>query len=390
MKINPGGRLAPESIIGRDDEVRRFWQVLDRQSLILTGERRLGKSHVMWKMESEGFGNYMAVYQDLEAVHSTTDFIRSIYRAVKDRLTKFGQAKATFLGAWEALAPKKLKDLDLPTAADNWNALIRGAIADIESAAGDGSVLLMWDEFPLMLDNISKTEGPEKAIQILDTLRELRQTHRDKLRFMFTGSIGLHIVLKSLRKAGHSNASVNDMLSETLPPMQEKWAIKLAEELINTIAPDIETKTEIANEIYENVGGFPYYIHHILDRIQIKGDPITRELIRQIVSELIHADNDPAHLNYYAERITTYYESSDAILAFSILDILAQEDGELGFDDILNRVRHIQVEAKDEEVREVIQLLRKDHYITLISKGEDVRYGFRWVLIKQWWRKARS
>ena len=390
MKINPGGRLAPESIIGRNDEVRRFWQILERQSLILTGERRLGKSHVMWKMESEGFGKYMAVYQDLEAVHSTTDFIRSIYRGVHERLTQFGKLKSSALGIWDALSPKKYKELELPNAANNWNALLRGAIADIEKAAEDGNVLLMWDEFPLMLDNISKSEGPEKAIQILDTLRELRQTHRDKLRFMFTGSIGLHIVLKSLRKAGHSNASVNDMHSETLPPMQKKWALKLAEELINTIAPELESKTEIANEIYASVGGFPYYIHHVLDQIQVKGEPITNELVKEIVAELIHADNDPAHLNYYAERITTYYGESDAKYAFSILDILANEDDSLAFEEILNRVRHKHVEAKDEEIREVIQLLRKDHYITQRSKEDEVQYDFRWVLIKQWWRKARS
>ncbi len=389
MKINPGGRLAPENIIGRDAEVGRFWEILERQSLILTGERRLGKSHVMWKMEADGHGSFVAIYQDLEAVHSTTEFIRSIYRAISDRLTRFGKLKAFAIGAWQTLAPKRLKELELPSAAENWNVLMRGAIADIESAAGVGSVLLMWDEFPLMLDNIAKSEGPEKAIQILDTLRELRQTHRDKLRFMFTGSIGLHIVLKSLRKAGHSNASVNDMHPETLPPMQEEWAITLAAELLKTIAPDLESRSEIANEIFENVGGFPYYIHHVLDQIQIKGKPITNELVKEIVSELILADNDPAHLNYYAERITTYYDQSDAEHAFAILDIMANEEA-LPFDEILNRVRHKHPEAKDEEIRGVIQLLRKDHYITLLNGDHDLRYDFRWVLIKRWWRKARS
>ena len=390
MKINPGGRLAPESIIGREDEVARFWEILERQSLILTGERRLGKSHVMWKMEAEGFRNFVAIYQDLEAVHSTTDFIRSIYRAVSDRLTKYGKLKAFGVGVWQTLVPEKLKELDLPTAAKNWNLLLRNAIADIEQAAGEGSALLMWDEFPLMLDNIAKSEGAEKAIQILDTLRELRQTHRDKLRFMFTGSIGLHIVLKSLRKAGHSNASVNDMHSETLPPMQEEWAIRLAEELLSSIAPDLETKSEIAKTTYTHVGGFPYYIHHVLDQVQVKGKQITNSLIEEIVSDLIFADNDPAHLNYYAERITTYYDSNDAKVAFAALDVLANNEP-LTFDEIANQLRHKFPKATDEEIRGVILLLRKDHYITLIKSATgDVQYDFRWVLIKQWWSKARS
>ena len=33
MQINPGGRLNTEDVIGRDDEIARYWRVIERQGL---------------------------------------------------------------------------------------------------------------------------------------------------------------------------------------------------------------------------------------------------------------------------------------------------------------------------------------------------------------------
>ena len=43
MQINPGGRLNTEDVIGRDAEISRYWRVLERQGLVLSAERRIGK-----------------------------------------------------------------------------------------------------------------------------------------------------------------------------------------------------------------------------------------------------------------------------------------------------------------------------------------------------------
>ena len=50
MNINPGGRLELNEIVGRDELIERCWEILERQGLILTGERRIGKSHIVFKM----------------------------------------------------------------------------------------------------------------------------------------------------------------------------------------------------------------------------------------------------------------------------------------------------------------------------------------------------
>ncbi len=82
MQINPGGRLDTKDLIGRDDEIARFWRVLERQGLVISAERRIGKTHIVWKMRDECRPGYVPFYQDLERVHTTAELARSIYRTV--------------------------------------------------------------------------------------------------------------------------------------------------------------------------------------------------------------------------------------------------------------------------------------------------------------------
>ncbi len=83
MKINPGGRLDIADVMGRNSEIARYWNVLDRQGLIISAERRIGKTHIILKMREECPSGYQPFYQDLEAVHSIADLIRSIYIAAQ-------------------------------------------------------------------------------------------------------------------------------------------------------------------------------------------------------------------------------------------------------------------------------------------------------------------
>ena len=59
MQINPGGRLDIRDVVGRDDEIARYWDVLARQGLVLSAERRIGKTHIALKMRDECRNGYL-------------------------------------------------------------------------------------------------------------------------------------------------------------------------------------------------------------------------------------------------------------------------------------------------------------------------------------------
>jgi hypothetical protein len=304
MRINPGGMLDPKEIVGRDREIARYWSVLGRQGLLLGGERRIGKTHILRKMHEEGHPGFVTVYQELEGIQSLSELVRELYHAVSALLRGAGKLKAATLDMWESLVPPQIKSFDLPQVKDNWKALLKGAITDaLKVVPPDDKLVLIWDEFPLMVHNIKVREGAESAIQLLDVLRHIRQTEpgAGRLRLLLTGSIGLHHVLKSLRAEGNANAPMNDMLGETVPPMSEEDAFTLATRLLGEIDPEAtraERFVPLAREMFRVVGGFPFYLQHVADRLsQLERPPAVKD-VDAAVEDLVLAAADPGNFNY--------------------------------------------------------------------------------------------
>ena len=62
MQINPGGRLNTRDVVGRDNEIARYWRVLERQGLVISAERRIGKTHIVLKMRDECRSGFLPFY----------------------------------------------------------------------------------------------------------------------------------------------------------------------------------------------------------------------------------------------------------------------------------------------------------------------------------------
>ena len=162
----------------------------------------------------------------------------------------------------------------------------------------------MWDEFPLMLYNLRKREGADKAIQLLDTLRYLRATY-PRLRFLFTGSIGLHLALKSLRAEGNANSPFNDVQTELVPPLSEADAAALIANLCDALRHKPEEPGEIADRASALLGGFAYHIHHCFDQLDQLGRSATATDVDAAVETVATGSTDPAHIGYTGSRPTT-------------------------------------------------------------------------------------
>ena len=389
MQINPGGRLDIDDVVGRDHEIDRYWHVLERQGLILSAERRIGKTHILLKMSDECQPGYLPFYQDLESVHSVADLIRSIYTAVDHSLRTVPGLKA-HIAKWSGLLPKKIAGVDLPTAEATWPVLLADAFDDLVRIADGARVLMLWDEFPLMLYNLQRAGDHDIAIRLLDHLRALRLTHAGHIQFLFTGSIGLHLVLRSLREAGNANDPVNDMLSLTVPPMADVHTTQLAAALLaetRAAPPDIPG---LAARIVAEVGGFPYYVHHVVDQLDQLRRPPTLDDISATVDGLVNDPHDPANIRYYVNRMSQYYTDGQRALALLALDMIAQQPVPVSVPALLNLCRHHEPSVDDEPFRDVLALLAEDHYIEPASTSGPAAYDFRWQLVKRWWKRTRT
>ncbi len=66
MKTNPGGQLSVNEIIGRELISQTIRDILQKQSVIMTAERRIGKTSIMTILEEKPEKNWIPIYSDLE------------------------------------------------------------------------------------------------------------------------------------------------------------------------------------------------------------------------------------------------------------------------------------------------------------------------------------
>ena len=387
MRANPGGQIAATDVIGRGSLITRLWKVLSRQSVLLTAERRVGKTTVLKKMQQECPAGILVFYRDLEGVRTPLEFVQKVVEDVDGSLSRENRGMSRARALIGSLSGFELGSvIKFPPAADqDWKTLLDATLADLVSFQRQ-PVLFFWDEIPMMLYNLKVRFGEQIAMDVLDSLRALRQQH-GSVRMVFTGSIGLHNVLSSLKRGGYANDPVNDMLTVDLASLSEGDARTLARRLVDgeeLRAPDPDV---LAAHVAESVDRLPFYIHHVADSLT-EEEHHTPAAVDEIVARCLTAAQDPWHFRHYVERIGTYYDGAEAEIAFAVLDRLATDDGDLPFTELRNAVDAQRPGIGKQEVHDTLDLLKRDHYV--VQNPRDGAYRFRVPIIRRWWRLHRG
>lgn len=396
MRANPGGGIAPEDVVGRDKLVKRLWATLQQQSLVLVAERRMGKTTVLKKMEAESPESMVVCYRDTESVSSPVEFVERVAQDVERHLNAAQNTARRAKALLDSWGGGQILGVKFPQrAAEHWKALLEEVLGDLADHTREKAILF-WDELPLMLQKIARATDETVAMDLLDTLRGLRQTY-PALRMVYTGSIGLHHVLSALRGRGVSTSPVNDMQTLEVPPLEGLDARYLAAELIrgeDLVGEEIE---ETATVIADLVDGVPFYIHHVAAAMANRGEPATPSRAEQIVAELLVDAQDPWDLQHYRLRLSDYYDER-AVVALAVLDELAVTPDTVTFDDLHGRLRMSLppgqpaaqgiLDGDKETLRSLVKLMQRDHYLR--QQPHDGTYGFRFNLIKRWWALDRG
>jgi hypothetical protein len=225
-------------------------------------------------------------------------------------------------------------------------------------------------------------------VEVLDTLRSLRQEHPD-LRMVFSGSIGLHHVLDGIRDGKMSSEPVNDMYQVEVPPLAREDAIRLALELIRGQGLPSGNPGQSAEVIVSEADCFPFYIHHVVAGLRKDKLPAEPDAIRELVRRHLVDPNDPWALGHYRSRIKAYYKKgTNARLVGLILDTLATAEEPLAVPQLQTAINGVAAgfDDRDELVR-VLRLMERDHYLVRDTGG---RIGFRFPLIRRWWKLDRG
>ncbi|MDH4146779.1 MAG: hypothetical protein OEY23_16595, partial [Acidimicrobiia bacterium] len=208
----PGSSLDPGDVIGRDDAIlSAVGQMRNGSSLLLSDPRRMGKTALLDRLCNHPGVGLTAVKIDYEGVHSQEEFFRrtvSGLRAHQRIRERVEQAVGPYVEFEGKLGPVKIK---AAFAAKPANALLVDVIGSVDARIDAGElVVIAMDEVPLAVGGIVDAEGPAAARQLLEALRQLRRKNPSSIRWIVTGSIGFHHVL---RRCGSTEGVINDLVN---------------------------------------------------------------------------------------------------------------------------------------------------------------------------------
>ncbi|WP_309379987.1 hypothetical protein [Cerasicoccus frondis] len=388
MKPNPGGQLDPDDIVGRDELIDELWEILEGRNIYMNDLRRIGKTMILNKMAAHPPAGWLVLKRDLGGLRTGAEFASQVYRDAHALLSKKKRAlrrmEQLVGGIDEVAGVIKLKD----GSAAPWKETLTRTIADLheEHQTLNERVVFFWDEVPFLLDNIRVAEGAERAMEVLDTLRSLSQDY-PSIRFLFTGSIGIHHVLSQLRKEGYNNSPLNTFERVAPGPLNHPEAVDLARELILGAKLKTDDPDLAAESIASLTGDVPFYIHRLIARIPKSQGATPDSLDACLVNELIDANSD-WDLAHYRNRIPKYYpEGNDEAVVLALLDSLAVSQAPRPFRELANEAKSIVAGADDEQIRGLLKLLLADHYLTRDANGG---YVFRLEIVRRWWAIDRD
>ena len=383
-------RIPCKTIIGTAAEGSKYFQRQRIENLILralrkgnfihfTAPRRTGKTSILKQLAKNSYEDLICIYEDIESDKTSTDLYKRLIRLIELTINKSDKWSKKI---WTAITSKKIKGINV------WDGKIdledkeldyKQIFLDLVKAIGESEVklVLFLDEFPDVINNIRAHEDAETALNVLHTLRSLRQTSDFSQSFglVFSGSVGLtHIV----RKIGRSKL-LNDLKVIELDPLTPEEADDFISFLTDgaTMYVPMETRVHIQTKLRQLI---PYYIQLIIE----KGDEWTEDNEKDILTvvdvdimyQKLITENDK--FIDWVDRIKTYF-SDDSKFLLQVLTTIAHED-EMVMQEVLNIANKYGVEDFEELIH---QILIDDGYLT---KNEVGKLIFASPLLRDWWK----
>ena len=376
MRNNITSPVTGIDFFGREHELREAMALLEsNQSILLSAPRRVGKSSLAMKimklLEDKGIES---IYIDLEGVETQEDFLKKLLGNF-DRTalwkTKGNEALQKLVAGIKGVGPVKFDFNDEKKVSDLYY-----TIAD--AIDHDKERVIIIDELTLFLSFREHEGGSLNGVKfLLNWLRSLRQVPGTKIRWLFSGSIGLHH-FTGIRNLTYS---INDMAPVELGPLREGEAKELLGALVESLQLDMPV--EVKEYLLTKLGWpVPYLIQLMVNRVNLlsNGKEITRETVDEAFNQLVNSKI----LNIWRERLTEY-NGFEQMAEYALTELSKTSEGETKEELFRLYCTKEGLEDKFEtefKFAEALNLLEDDGYLS----REGGRRQFRSPLIREWWK----
>ena len=374
LSPNPGGGGDPErDLVGREAELSWLKEGVSHGGAHVTGERRMGKTWLVKKLQADLSDTVTAVYVSAE---------NSTVALFEDRLLtalRENRLVGSKIGAWEreigGEAKLNLGVFGLKLSAKGAKAAGVGQAGgapgggsgelDVLDLLGSARVVLIIDE----ITHLCQRLGAAVAGEFLSGLRARRESGGAPL--VISGSIGLHHVL-------HDDSPINDLLTVEVGPLATDEAVTLAARLLLGIG--VEPAPRLVASIVRQTSAIPYYIQDVVDKMAHWEEPDVGTIVEKCLT------TNAWHTEHYDTRLDEYYDDK-ARHARAVLDFAATAGGAVSLDAVRARLLADDpgLALSRDDLLDLLVKLEKDHY--LVRDGNDDRMSS--PLLTRIWRYRR-
>lgn len=390
MKLSIGKTATGDNFFQRDKVIAEIYEALEEgQNLLLSAPRRVGKTSIIHYIKDNPSEDYYCVYVDTEDVSDSQTFFRVLLKAIFDienkhrflkTIEKAGKKLKGFLSSIENVEVGGVK-IDFNDKSDEKLDYYEKFKDFLEKVDLDGrTILLMVDEFPVTIEHIRDEQGEQAARNFLKQNRAIRQNdkYNQKIKFIYTGSIGLLSVVKKL----NATADVNDIQTYKLRPLSLKDALDLAQMLLANY--DIETSEEVLTYLLKEKIEWliPFHIQlaikEIRDLYRREEREVNKSFIDEAFNELIL--NGSIYLEHYRGRLSQVFNRNELILVHELLKKLT-EDTSIAESHLYDLAVKHQLE---DSFKNILLTLEYDGYI---AETNEKQWRFYSPILKKWWSK---
>lgn len=147
-----GGVLDPHQVIGREDVIEKYWEILQRQGFVLYAERRFGKSAVLTKMIAEDKEDFLTIYKGVEGVKNADEFAFSLFEHIKEKkiIKEHILEKAEELFHSITAHVEEIKGIKFRKTDKKWQKQFNYLLKLLTKQYNDKYIVIMLDEFTIM------------------------------------------------------------------------------------------------------------------------------------------------------------------------------------------------------------------------------------------------
>jgi hypothetical protein len=387
MKYIVGNPARGDNFFSRPSEVRKIVTSIDNDNNIqIAAPRRVGKTSILFHLLDEMLEGYRYVYVDTESIDSEEEFYKKILKEILKQpgIKPFAVKLLETAGSiGRKIKSFKVMELEIDFQDNKEGVSFYEDLTHLLSGLQlekNQKLILLIDEFPQAILNIQDHNGVEAAIRFLQSNRALRLNPDivDKVRFIYTGSVGLNHTVAAI----DSTAFINDLNTIEIEPLSDKEASGFLTELL--VQRNITIQPFAKDSLLQKLEWLiPFHIQLLVQelfKMVAPGESITSDQVNRAFEEIIAARNDN-HFAHYYSRLKVQFKGTALVYAVEMLKNIAI-NGSISRIQLLDEAARLNTM---EQYKQIIEILVYDGYLNNV--GDIEVYRFNSPVLRMWWNK---